>query len=101
LAGYDEEAFYENMRKQADQILTAGAAELDMTKEALEAYTQDLMENNEHLAKNEKLAAEVAVASARMSIGLDKLEEKLNDNVDTLKSAEKNSLDYYEALGEV
>jgi hypothetical protein len=39
LEGYDENAFYENMEKQADSILAAGAADLDMTQEALEAYT--------------------------------------------------------------
>jgi hypothetical protein len=59
------------------------------------------MENNEQLSKNKKLAAEVAVASAKFSIGLDKLEKALDDNADALKEAEEDSLDYYEALGEV
>jgi hypothetical protein len=59
------------------------------------------MANNEHLAKNKKLAAEVAVESAKFSENLDKLEKALNDNLDTMKSAEKGSWEYYEALGEI
>ena len=98
---YSEEDYYANLEAQADAIISAGAEELETSSAALEAYTQDLMANNEHLAKNKKLAAEVAVESARFSENLDKLEKALSDNLDTMKNAEKGSWEYYEALGEI
>ena len=33
--------------------------------------------------------------------GLDKLEKALDDNIDTIKKADKTNLDYFESLGEV
>jgi hypothetical protein len=72
-----------------------------MTEEALEAYADSLLEANEGLEGNVKLAAESAVASAKMTKGLDKLEEVLADNIGTLQEADKTSLDYFESLGAI
>jgi hypothetical protein len=59
------------------------------------------MANNEALADNKKIAAEVAVESARFSIGLDKLEKAVSDNIKTIRKADKSNLDYYESVGAV
>lgn len=98
---YDPQAFKERMDAEAEGILREGASQLEMETESLEAYTDHLMENSEVLADNKKIAAEVAVESARFSIGLDKLEKALDDNIDTIKKADKTNLDYFESLGEV
>jgi hypothetical protein len=98
---YDPQAFKERMDAEAEGIIQEGSAQLDMTSESLEAYTEHLMENSDVLADNKKIAAEVAVESARFSIGLDKLEKALDDNIDTIKKADKTNLDYFESLGEV
>ena len=96
-----EANYLANMEAKAQATISSGAEELGMTTQALEAYTEDLMENNEQLQENKALAAEVAVESARFSIALDKLDKAIEDNADTIRNAEKDSLDYYEALGEV
>lgn len=98
---YDPQAFKERMDAEAEGIIQEGASQLEMETESLEAYTEHLMENSEVLADNKKIAAEVAVESARFSIGLDKLEKALDDNIDTIKKADKTNLDYFESLGEV
>ena len=101
---YDPQNFKVRMEQESKAILEQGAAELEMTSEALEAYTQDLMKNNEELKDNKKLAAQAAVESAKFGNNLDKLEKSLNDNIETInkeKDAVEKSLDYYEALGEI
>lgn len=98
---YTPEKYQQQLNKQADGIITSGAEELEMTEEALEAYTEDLMENNEALKDNKKIAAQTAVESAKFSKNLDKLEKVLDDNIGSLRNAEKGSLDYYEALGNI
>lgn len=101
---YDPQSFKVRMEQESKAILEQGAEELEMTSEALEAYTQDLMKNNEELKDNKKLAAQAAVESAKFGNNLDKLEKSLNDNIETInkeKDAVEKSLDYYEALGEI
>ena len=98
---YSEEAHKARLEAEASNIIDAGARELETTTGALEAYTAELMENNEELAKNKKLAAELAVETFRFSKQLDKLEKVVKDNIKNIKNFNKNSLDCYESLGKV
>lgn len=98
---YDEEAYNQRQEREANSIISRGAADLEMDPQALEAYAEHLMETNEALEDNKKLAAEAAVASAKFSISLDKLEKAVKDNADTIREADKDSLDYFESIGKV
>ena len=98
---YSEDAYKARIEAESQNIINAGAQDLEVTTGALEAYTQNLMENNEALANNKKLAAEMAVETFRFSKQLEKLENVVKDNIANIKAAEKNNLEYYESLGEV
>jgi preprotein translocase subunit SecA len=74
---------------------------LEVPVEAIEAYTEVLMENNAELAKNKKLAAQTAVENMKFSKQLSKLNDVVKDNIKVIKKADKDSLEYYESLGAV
>ena len=87
------------IKTEADSILSGGAQELEMSKASLEAYSKELMKNNDALYSNAKLAAEAAVEHFRFSKALDNLEGIVKDNIAIIKKADKESLDYYDSLG--
>jgi hypothetical protein len=89
------------IKTEADSILSGGAQELEMSKASLEAYSKELMKNNEALYSNAKLAAQAAVEHFRFSKALDNLEGIVKDNIAIIKKADKGSLDYYDSLGQV
>ena len=89
-----EELAYKNTLEQ-------GANGLGMDKNALDAYAQSLMKANGELAKNKSQAAQVAVEHYKLGKGLNEVRKALEKNIDTLKAANKNSLEYAEALGAI
>jgi hypothetical protein len=56
-----------------DEILTAGAAELEISKSALEMYAASLVEANGALEGQEEVAAKTAVAHYRIAKGVNAL----------------------------
>lgn len=89
-----EELAYKNTLEQ-------GANGLGMDKNALDAYAQSLMKANSELAENKLQAAQVAVEHYKLGKGLNEVRKALEENIDTLKAANKNSLEYAEALGAI
>lgn len=87
--------------QEIDAILAEGATALETTTDALEMYASSLMKTNPELEKNKKLAAQLAVQHFKTAKGLNGLQKAFEDNAEILKTADKNSLDYYEALGKL
>ena len=87
--------------EEINAIFSANAQQLDTTTEALEAYAAHLIEVNEGLADNKKMAAQAAVEHFRMAKALNNLQEVFAENAEVLREADENSIDYYEALGKV
>lgn len=91
-------------RREAQEvtaILQEGATALETTSDALEMYASSLMKTNPELDKNKKLAAEIAVSHFQTAKGLNTLQKTFQDYANVLQKADKNSLDYYEALGKL
>lgn len=77
------------------------AEKLGLDIDTLATYTDILKDNNETLKGEEVIAKKVALANMRLNSGLEKLAESWKDNCDLLKEADRNSIEYAEALGEV
>ena len=100
------EADYENFRarkdaQQIENIFAAGESELEISAEALESYTEALIENNSALKNNKVRAAELTVESFRLGKAFNEVESLINDNIDVLNEANEMSMDYHETLGKI
>lgn len=105
LAGYTREEVIAN-RLQRDQLayestIEQGATSLEIDKNVLDAYAESLRNTHDELAKVKNDSAEVAVEHFKMSKGIIELRKTLEEHIDTLKAADKNSLEYAEALGAI
>ena len=102
--GGAEYYYNELARKEAaeiSQIFAEGSKELEISEEALESYADSLLDANEGLEENKKLAAQVAVANVRLAKGLNSIQEIFKDNANVLEEADESSLDYHEAIGQL
>lgn len=88
-------------RQAYNDTIASGAQSLEMDANALKAYAEHLADVNDELDENTQATADVAVEHFKMSKGLIELRKTLKDNIDTLQSASKNSLEYAEALGAI
>ena len=61
-----------------------------MDKDALEMYTESLIDNNEALEDNKLLAIDIAKANIEYAQGTEELQKALEDNLDILKEWDKN-----------
>ena len=102
---YDPVAAAANIARRTAQevqaIFDAGAQELGTSTDALELYAEHLINTNKGLEGNKKAAAQASVAHFKMAKGLNTLQKTFKENAEVLKKADKNSIDYYEALGKV
>ena len=93
-------------RLQKDQLayegtIEQGATSLEIDKNVLDAYAESLRNTHDELSKVKNDSAEVAVEHFKMSKGIVELRKTLKDHIDTLQAADKNSLEYAEALGAI
>ena len=94
-------AHEEQVQAEVDSILQTAASEYELDEEVLQTQAKLLQENVKGLEDNAKAAAEMAILNQRMNKGVDTLTESWEDWKDTLKSSDKTSQDYAEALVEV
>lgn len=88
---YDENAYVEKMSELGNAILEETAETYGMSKEALEAYTKQLVENSNGLYKNYKQAAEATARHIKFAKAVDALADTLSDELDILKTINKNT----------
>lgn len=100
-AQYDSAAHDRYLHTSGQQILSSNAESLDMSVEALEAYTAELLKNNTALDGNYEEAAKMAVANVKFANGLNNLNNVLDDEIGNVKNASKKNLDYYKSLGKI
>lgn len=85
-----------------EDTLSSGASALEMKNtDVLEAYAELLTKTKDGLEKNKQATAEVAVEHFKMAKGVVELRKVLDENIDTLKTSSKNSLEYAEAIGSI
>lgn len=88
---YDENAYVEKMSELGNAILEETAETYGMSKEALEAYTKQLVENSNGLYKNYKQAAEATARHIKFAKAVEELAGTLSDELDILKTINKNT----------
>ena len=91
---YSERAYEARIESAAGGILATGATELETSKSALEAYTEELLKNNQALYANKKIAAEATVEHFRFSKALDKLEGTVKDGYINKECPPPQNLEY-------
>ena len=88
---YDKEAYNQRMSDEGHAILKETAETYGMSEEALETYTEQLVENSDGLYKNYKTAAEATARHIKFAEATKNLIGVLDDELDTLKSLDKGS----------
>lgn len=88
---YDKEAYNQKMSELGNAILEETAETYGISKDALEAYTKQLVENSNGLYKNYKQAAEATARHIKFAKAVDALADTLNDELDILKTINKNT----------
>jgi hypothetical protein len=105
LATYDEATAKANRAAEAEAKFNAaiseGAVALEMTEDALEGYANALIKANDQLEENSEIAAQVAVYNYKLAKGLKELRTVFGENIKTVRDANANTLEYYEALGAI
>ena len=91
---------WNNAEQDALSLDTSKKA-LELTDEAVESFTQSLIENNKLLQKNKENADDVAQQMLANQVGYKKLTSAISDNSDTLKKADKDSAEYAKAIGAI
>ena len=74
---------------------------LELDTNTFETYAEILSENNETLKDNEVLSKKVALAHMRLNKGLTTLVDSWEDISKVLSKAERNSVEYAEAVGQL
>lgn len=104
LNAYTPDQYYQRMYEEGQAILQSTADEYGTTKEALEAYTEDLVENTGELYDNYKAAAQAASSNFKLAKNLENLSDVLDNELDTVKEllkTDKKTSKYYESLGKI
>ena len=104
LNAYTPDQYYQRMYEEGQAILQSTADEYDTTKEALEAYTEDLVENTGELYDNYKAAAQAASSNFKLAKNLENLSKVLDSELDVVKEllkTDKKTSKYYESLGKI
>lgn len=95
-----QSATWNNAEEDAAALLSAKEA-LELSDEAVEAYTQSLIDNNKELQKHQENADDVAQQMLTNRVGYDKLTKAITDNADALENATESPLEYAEAIGDI
>ena len=104
LNAYTPDQYYQRMYEEGQAILQSTADEYGVTKEALEAYTEDLVENTGELYDNYKAAAQAASSNFKLAKNLENLSNVLDSELDVVKEllkTDKKTSKYYESLGKI
>lgn len=104
LNAYTPDQYYQRMYEEGQGILQSTADEYGVTKEALEAYTEDLVENTGELYDNYKAAAQAASSNFKLAKNLENLSNVLDSELDVVKEllkTDKKTSKYYESLGKI
>ena len=88
-------------REAYNNTLQSGAQGMEIDINILKAYAENLAETKNGLEENKAITAQIAVEHFRMARGLQDLRKTLQDNISTLRSASKNSLEYAESMGAI
>ncbi len=90
-----QEAFNEGLSSyNADDAKNAMLAELGMSEDAFDDYTNELQKNNSNLKDNEELAQKVAAAQIPIHRNVKKAAEIFADNADVLDEANRGTEDF-------
>ena len=98
IEAWSEEAYKARMEAEANSIISEGASKYELDEETLKIQAQMLQQTHEGLKDNAVAAAEMAVANQRMNQGVKKLCDDWEDWNKTLKSSDKTTQDYAEAV---
>ena len=104
LNAYTPDQYYQRMYEEGQAILQSTADEYGVTKEALEAYTEDLVENTGELYDNYKAAAQAASSNFKLAKNLENLSNVLDSELNVVKEllkTDKKTSKYYESLGKI
>lgn len=88
---YDEDAYNHKMSELGNSILEETAEIYGISKDALKIYTEQLVENSNGLYKNYKQAAEATARHMKFAKAVDELVDTLSDELDILKTINKNT----------
>ena len=88
---YDEKAYNHKMSELGNSILEETAEIYGISKDALKIYTEQLVENSNGLYKNYKQAAEATARHMKFAKAVDELAGTLSDELDILKTINKNT----------
>lgn len=91
---------WNNAEKDALSLDSSKKA-LELTDEAVESFTQSLIDNNELLQKNKENADDVAQQMLANQVGYKKLTTAVEKNSETLETADEDSIEYAEAIGAI
>lgn len=97
---FQQSTNWNNAEEDAQALLSAKEA-LGLTDEAVEAYTQSLIENNKELQKHQENADDVAQQMLTNRVGYDKLTKAITDNAEALENGTESPLEYAEAIGDI
>ena len=90
-----QEAFNEGLSSyNADDAKNAMLAELGMSEDAFDDYTNELRKNNSKLEDNEELAEKVAAAQIPIYRNVKKASETFEDNADILKESNRGTEEF-------
>lgn len=96
--GTEEEIAATESALRASTLIGEAAAKYDLSTDALEAQADALHETYKEQGMTAEMAAKTAIANQRMNKGISKLVDGLGDWKKTLKSTDKTSQDYAEAV---
>ena len=99
---FDEGQWQEQLNAlKAESVYVETAEQTGYSEEAVKSYTQMLMSQNEAYKNNEYLASIAAQQNLNFAKGQADAFDILNDYEDILKKANKESIEYHEALGKL
>ena len=95
---WSEAAHEARMEEEANSVISEGASKYELDEEALKVQAKMLQQTHKGLEDNAVTAAEMAVANQRLNKGVKKLSDGWKDWSKTLKSSDKTTQDYAEAV---
>ena len=99
---YDKGQWQEQLNAlKAESVYAETAEQTGYSEEAVKSYTQMLMSQNEAYKNNEYLASVAAQQNLNFAKGQADAFDVLEDYEDILKKANKESIEYHEALGKL
>lgn len=95
---WSEAAHEVRKEAEANSIISEGASKYDLDEKVLQAQSKMLQQTHKDLKDNVVAAAEMAVANQRLNKGVNKLTDNWEDWNKTLRSSDKTTQDYAEAV---